>query len=57
MDNENNTSPTREELIDCIKNLMGVFDTPIARRKLVGVFIEEVREHGRKILSKLKDNE
>ena len=57
MDNENNTSPTREELIDCIKNLMGGFDTPIARRKLVGVFIEEVREHGRKILSKLKDNE
>jgi len=41
---------SKEELFECIQNLMGVFDTPISRRLIKGEFAEEVRKIGRKIL-------
>ena len=46
-------SPSNKELKDCVQNLMGVFDTPIARRKLQSEFIDEVRKNGREILEKI----
>lgn len=39
-----------KELLDCIHNLMGIFDTPIARRAISSDMAEEVRSIGRKIL-------
>lgn len=44
--------PTKQELIDCIANLMGVFDTPIARRKIDGDYAEEARKIGREIMER-----
>ena len=41
---------SKEELLDCIKNLMGAFDTPIARRKIDSEFSNEVRKLAREIL-------
>ena len=41
---------SKEELLDCIQNLMGVFDTPIGRLKMKGEFADEVRKIGRQIL-------
>ena len=45
--------PTRKELIDCIKNLMGVFDTPVARRLMASDFSNEVRQIGRDVLERV----
>jgi hypothetical protein len=42
----------KQELIDCIHNLVGFFDTPIARKKINGDDVNEVRENARKILTK-----
>ncbi len=41
-----------KELLDCIHNLMGYFDTPIARLKVKGKDCEDVRKIGREVLSK-----
>jgi hypothetical protein len=41
---------SKQELLDCIQNLMGVFDTPVARSKIRNEFAEEARVVGRKIL-------
>ena len=41
---------SKEELLDCIQNLMGVFDTPVARLRMKGKFTDEVRKIGRQIL-------
>ena len=41
---------SKEELLECIQNLMGVFDTPISRRAINNDFAEEVRKIGRQIL-------
>jgi hypothetical protein len=41
---------SKEELLDCIHNLMGCFDSPIARRAISNDFANEAREIGRKIL-------
>jgi len=41
---------TKEELLDCIQNLMAVVDTPIGRRKIDGEFPEVVRNFSRVIL-------
>jgi len=50
---EDNPESTKEkELLDCIENLMGVFDTPITRAKIKGTFANEVREMGRELLYK-----
>lgn len=49
-------SPSRQELIECVQNLMGAFDTPIARRKYTNDFIEEVRKNGCDIMDKLQRN-
>jgi hypothetical protein len=46
-------SVSKKELIDCIKNLMGVFDTPIARRRFTNNIIDEIRENGREILNRI----
>lgn len=43
---------SKEELLDCIHNLMGIFDTPIARRAIQGDLAEEARAIGREILEK-----
>ena len=42
----------KQELLDCIHNLMGFFDTPIARLKLNSDGYEEVRKIGREVLKK-----
>ncbi|MFA7307580.1 MAG: hypothetical protein WC026_13010 [Hyphomicrobium sp.] len=44
----------KEELLECIQNLMGVFDTPISRRQVSGKFVEEARKIGREILESNK---
>lgn len=41
---------TKEELLECIQNLMGVFDTPISKRLIKSEFAEEVRKNGRNII-------
>jgi hypothetical protein len=40
------------EFLDCIHNLMGIFDTPMARRYINSDFAEEARQIGRDILNK-----
>lgn len=49
-------SPSRQELIDCVRNLMGVFDTPIARRRMEGKWVDEVRLNGRDVMERLGRN-
>lgn len=44
---------TKEELLDCIHNLMALVDSPIGRTKYKGEFADEAKEIGRKIM---KDN-
>ena len=46
----------KNELLDCIQNLMGLFDTPIARKKFNGDIYSEAREIGTKILKKNNRN-
>lgn len=41
----------RQQLLDCIHNLMGCFDTPISRRLINDRISNEAREIGRKILT------
>lgn len=41
---------SKQELLECIQNFMGVFDTPVSRRAIKGSFADEVRKIGRKIL-------
>lgn len=43
---------TKKELLECVQNLMGVFDTPVSRRRITGNFAEEVRAIGRDILER-----
>lgn len=51
MENNKNEIPqTKEELLDCIHNLMGVFDTPVSRRQINTDFANEVRKIGRDIM-------
>lgn len=49
---EDSLSTKEKELLDCIENLMGVFDTPVVRMKIKGTFATEAREVGREILNK-----
>jgi len=48
--NDSDIPQSKEELLECIQNLMGVFDTPISRRAINNFFAEEVRKIGRQIL-------
>lgn len=49
---------SKEELLECIQNLMGVFDTPISRRVIKNDFADEARKIGRQILeSNINKNE
>lgn len=41
---------TKEELLDCIRNLMGVLDTPVGRQRIKGLVPDEARRIGREIL-------
>lgn len=41
---------SKEELLDCIHNLMAVIDTPVGRMRFKGEFVNEVRMQGRKIM-------
>jgi hypothetical protein len=43
-------SPSRKELVECIQNLMGIFDTPVARMRIKGEYADEARKIGRQIL-------
>ena len=47
---EEDIPQTKVELLEYIQNLMGVFDTPIARRRISNEFTDEVRSIDRKIL-------
>ncbi len=47
---ETKASDESVELIECIQNLMGVFDTPVSRRLISNDFADEARKIGRKIL-------
>ena len=49
-------TPTRQELIDCILNLIGCFDTPVSRMKISGEIPDEARKIGRDIIEKLREN-
>ena len=40
------------ELLETIKNLMSIVDTPIGRRKNKGEFADEIRQQARKIIEK-----
>jgi hypothetical protein len=42
----------KKELVECIQNLMGFFDTPLARMKMPSQDCEEVRAIGRAVLKK-----
>ena len=42
----------KNDMLECIQNLMGAFDTPIARRKINDNFSNEVRIKARKIIEK-----
>jgi hypothetical protein len=41
---------SKEELLDCIHNLMAVIDTPVGRMRFKGEFVNEVRLQARKIM-------
>lgn len=41
---------SKKELLDCIQNLMGCFDTPLARKRISNDFCDEARKIGRDIL-------
>lgn len=49
---EEEIQQSKVELLECIHNLMGVFDTPVARLKLKNSFTEEIRAQAKKILEK-----
>lgn len=44
--------PSKEELIDCIKNFLGLLDTPLGRKRLPGAFTEECIATGRELISR-----
>ena len=41
---------TKEELLDCIHNLMALVDSPVGRRQNKGNFADEARAIGKKIM-------
>jgi hypothetical protein len=48
--------PSYDELLDCIHNLMGAFDTPIARRQIDNSFANKCRKIGRYIMERTGRN-
>ena len=42
-----------EELLEALQNMMGAFDTPIARRRIKGGFGDDARSEAKALLSKL----
>lgn len=51
-DEERRTRNHNIELLDCVKNLMAVIDTPVGRMRNRGEFVDEVRKTTREILKK-----
>ena len=47
---------SKTELLDCIKNLMGMFDNPLARLRMKGELVDEARKIGRDILNSNNKN-
>jgi hypothetical protein len=47
---EDNIKQSKKELFECIQNLMGVIDTPVARRRINDDFSNEVRKLAREII-------
>jgi hypothetical protein len=41
---------SKQELLDCIINLMAVVDTPLGRKQIKGDFADDARKIARKIL-------
>ena len=56
IDKETKVDSEKKELIECIQNLMGCFDNPLARRQLSNSFSEEARKIGREVLIKHTEN-
>jgi len=50
MDDESNIKQSKKELLDCIHNLMGCFDNPVARKRDNTDMSNAAREIGRAIL-------
>ena len=46
------SAPHYNELIEALQNLMGAFDTPIARKKITGEVPEQARKEAREILER-----
>jgi hypothetical protein len=46
------SKPTYEELLDCVHNFVGIFDTPQARIHINSSMAEEARQIGRDILER-----
>ena len=44
-------------LVEALQNMMGAFDTPIARRKISGAFAKEARDTAKTLLSKIDTGE
>ena len=44
-------------LVEAMQNMMGAFDTPIARRKIPGAFAKEARNTAKALLSKIDTGE
>lgn len=41
---ESTIKQSKEELLDCIHNLMGVFNSPIAKKRIAGSFADEAMQ-------------
>lgn len=49
--NDTQSAVDNTQLIECIQNLMGCFDTPIARKLINNPISNEARDIGRRILN------
>ena len=43
------------ELFEALENMIGAFDTPIARRRIKNRFADEARKEARKIIEKIRN--
>lgn len=50
----NDIPVSKKELIECIQNLIGIFDNPIAKQKIDNDLANEAREIGRNILKRIE---
>lgn len=45
-------APHYNELVEALQNIMGVFDTPIARKKITGEIADQARKEAREVLER-----